>query len=162
MRYLIVFLLVVFSVVFHSSVQPEISEHAILGDMPTLLTISVGLFLGPAFGAATGFITGLFLDLSLTSVVGVGILTYTITGYLAGILEQNLHAEDRVHLSVMIVVLTLLKYFINGLLFVLVGLGVKAIPFLLIGISPALVNGVLFFIFFYRFNTFAHERIDRI
>lgn len=162
MRYVLIFLLTVFSVIFHSSVQPEVSQNVILGDMPALLTISVGLFLGPALGAATGFATGLFLDLSLTSVVGVGILTYTLTGYLAGILEQNLHAEDRVHLSAMIVALTLFKYFINGLLFVLVGLGIKVVPFLAIGIWPALANGVLFFLFFYRFNRFTHERIDRI
>lgn len=162
MRYLLIFLMVLFSVIFHSSVQPEVSQRFILGDMPTLLTISVGLFLGPALGAVTGFITGLFVDLSLTSVVGVGILTYTFTGYLSGILEQNLHADDRSQLSVMVVLLTLFKYLINGLLFVLAGLGVKAVPFLQLGIWPALINGILFFLLFNRFIRLADERIDKV
>lgn len=161
MRYLLVFILIISSVIFHSTVQPELSQKLILGDMPTLLTLVTGLFMGPASGAAIGFATGLLIDLSLSSVVGVGVLTYTMTGYLAGIMEQNLHAEERTHLSIMIIGLTLTKFFLNGFFMVLAGLGVQALPYLGTAIAPSLVNGLMFFILFGPISRLAAEKLGR-
>lgn len=161
MRIAVILILIILSVILHSSVQPAISQRFILGDLPVLVVICTGLFLGPAAGALTGFLTGLLNDLTLSSVVGIGLLTYTLVGYLAGIFEQNLKANERGVLALMVAFLTMSKYIMYGLLMSLAGLGTHVLPMLAISVWPAVVNGMLLFIVYNLLSSLAGQKIGQ-
>lgn len=64
-----------------------IGPISILGghlDLVPLLVAAVGLYAGSIPGAATGFMTGVFLDLSLGQDLGVSALVLTAVGYGVG------------------------------------------------------------------------------
>lgn len=133
------------SVIVQSSIQPVISQRFIMFDLPILVTIGMGVFVSPFAGCLTGFATGLFQDLSTGTIVGLGALSFTITGYFAGIIEQNIKAEERLALAILFAAMTVLKYVVSGILIGLAGLGFKPLSYLYISILPALVNGILLY-----------------
>ncbi|MCL2504373.1 MAG: rod shape-determining protein MreD [Coriobacteriia bacterium] len=58
-----------------------------------LVVITLALVQGPTSGASAGFIAGLLFDLLGTGAVGPMALVLTITGYLAGMLHEQMFAE---------------------------------------------------------------------
>lgn len=148
MRFILFALIIILSVSFQSSVQPLVSQKFVFFDFPALITIATGIFVSPFAGCLTGFFTGLFQDLSTGAVVGLGMLTFTITGYAAGVIEQNIKADERFALAVLMAALTVLKYAVSGMLTGLAGMGFKLLPFLYMSILPAMINGLLFYILF--------------
>jgi cell shape-determining protein MreD len=76
--------LVVITVVLQLAVVSEVTVLGTNVDLAPLLVISVGLLGGPVAGAATGFFTGLLVDMSLVQTLGLSSLLLIGIGYLAG------------------------------------------------------------------------------
>jgi len=69
-----------------------ISQISLFGgnaDLSPLLVMSVGLLCGSVAGAAVGFGTGLFLDLTLVQTLGLSSLVLLFVGYAAGRLREE-------------------------------------------------------------------------
>lgn len=143
MRFILLALLIILSVAIQSSIQPFVSQRFIIFDLPVLITIGMGVFVSPFAGCVAGFATGLFQDLSTGTIVGLGALSFTITGYLAGVIEQNIKAEERFALAVLFFAMTVLKYVFSGFLIGLAGLGFKPLPYFYMSILPAIMNGII-------------------
>ncbi len=70
----------------------------VLGVMPDLglvLTVAVAFSLGPERGAVFGFVTGLVVDLFLSTPLGVSALSFALVGYGAGIVHGGLLRPSR-------------------------------------------------------------------
>lgn len=64
-------------------------------DVMVLLAAGAGLVGGPQRGAVTGFIAGLFADLSLPTPYGLSALTFVLVGFGAGLLAAPRATESR-------------------------------------------------------------------
>lgn len=62
----------------------QVSIFGVNADLSPLVVMSVGLCCGSVAGATSGFVAGLFLDLSLVQTLGVSSLVLTAIGYGAG------------------------------------------------------------------------------
>ena len=58
-----------------------------------LVVVTLALVEGPGAGAVAGFAAGLIFDLLGVGPVGPMVLVLTVTGYLAGLLHENMFAE---------------------------------------------------------------------
>ena len=76
--------------------QVMLAPHmAIAGVVPNLLllvVITLAFVEGPRAGAVSGFAAGLLLDLLSSTPVGAWALVLTATGYVSGMLQENLFA----------------------------------------------------------------------
>lgn len=77
--------------------QVMLAPHlAILHTVPNVLllvVITLSFVQGPSAGAMVGFIAGLLLDLLSTAPIGAWAIVLSISGYTAGMLQENLFAE---------------------------------------------------------------------
>lgn len=77
--------------------QVMLAPHMEIGNAtPSLLllvVITLSFVEGPSAGAIAGFAAGLLLDLLSTGPIGAWALVLSVTGYTAGMLQENLFAE---------------------------------------------------------------------
>ncbi len=62
-------------------------------DFLLLVVITLAILEGPTAGSVSGFSAGLLFDLLGTGVVGPAALVFAVTGYVAGLMKENLFAE---------------------------------------------------------------------
>ena len=96
------------------------------GFRPHLLLVLVILYAfgrGPSAGAACGFVAGLLEDLVSGGIVGVGVASLLITGYVAGILHRHIIAESRALALILVALLTVSQQVFYLLLLLLLGIG---------------------------------------
>lgn len=67
----------------------------VMPDLGLVLTVAVACFLGAERGAVFGFVTGLAVDLFLSTPLGLSALTFALVGYGAGIVEGGLLRPSR-------------------------------------------------------------------
>ena len=63
-------------------------------DFLLLLTVTYGLLRGPWYGAGVGLCVGLFGDIFIGGVMGLGALAKTITGFLVGLFEKVIFKDN--------------------------------------------------------------------
>lgn len=72
---------------------PYLAVGGVVPDFLLLVVVTLALVEGPAAGCGVGFACGLIFDLLGTGPVGPMVIVLTITGYLAGLLHENMFAE---------------------------------------------------------------------
>lgn len=83
--------LVVAAVVLQTAVLSQVAIDGVVPDLALVLVVAAALVRGPEFGAVTGFVAGLAIDLSPPAdhVAGRWALALVIVGYLAGRLRYD-------------------------------------------------------------------------
>ena len=67
----------------------------VMPDLGLVLTVAVAFYLGPERGAAFGFLTGLAVDLFLSTPLGVSALSFSLVGYGVGVAQGGLVRSSR-------------------------------------------------------------------
>lgn len=147
-RFFLLLLFLYFLIAVQTAVAHHLSTSFLFANLPLLLIISAGLFISPAVGSIFGFIGGLIFDLSAGTIVGLNVVSYTITGFLAGVLEKNIKAEERLTLAIMLGCMTLFNYVIYGAFIGLTGAGVRMLQTAQLGIAPSIINSLIFLTLF--------------
>ena len=81
------------ALVLQIAFAPHMAIFGVSPSIPLLVVITLALVEGPSAGAIAGFVAGLVLDLIGTGPVGAWALVLSVTGYLSGMLQENLFAE---------------------------------------------------------------------
>jgi rod shape-determining protein MreD len=74
-------------------IAPHLAVFGVVPNLLLLVVITLAFVEGPSAGAVAGFAGGLLLDLAGTAPVGAWALVLAVTGYTAGMLQENLFAE---------------------------------------------------------------------
>ena len=77
-------LVVLFALVLHTAVFPQLRIAEVRPDLMLLLAVLGGLTAGPQVGAVFGFACGLAVDLLLQTPIGLSALTFSLIGYGVG------------------------------------------------------------------------------
>ena len=89
-------LLIVAVVVLQTSVfSAGLRVFGVMPDLGLVLTVAVAFSLGPERGAVFGFVTGVAVDLFLSTPLGVSALSFALVGYGAGIVAGGLLRPSR-------------------------------------------------------------------
>jgi len=116
---------------------------------PLFFVIFVGLYKGSTAGCTVGFFLGLFNGIFSTAMMGIDGFTYSIVGYLAGILPDRIDENNiliQIAISLISVILVGIMTSIIEILFISTGNPLRLLHFdksvLLTILSPA-----MFFVF---------------
>ena len=89
-------LLIVAVVVLQTTVlSAGLRVFGVMPDLGLVLTVAVAFSVGPERGAVFGFVTGLAVDLFLSTPLGVSALSFALVGYGAGIVQGGLLRPSR-------------------------------------------------------------------
>lgn len=81
------------ALVLQIAFAPHMEIFGVSPNIPLLVVITLGFVQGPSAGAIAGFAAGLALDLIGTGPVGAWALVLSVTGYVTGMLQENMFAE---------------------------------------------------------------------
>lgn len=81
------------AVLLQVGLAPYMSIAGVTPNFLLLVVVTLALVEGPTPGAASGFAAGLLFDLLGTGPVGPMALVLTVTGYVAGLLHEQMFAE---------------------------------------------------------------------
>jgi rod shape-determining protein MreD len=76
-----------------AGLAPYMAIGGVAPNFLLLVVVTIALVEGPAAGCSAGFAAGLIVELLGTGPVGPMVLVLSVTGYLAGLLHENLFAE---------------------------------------------------------------------
>jgi len=76
-----------------AGLAPYLAIGGVTPNFLLLVVVTLALVTGPTEGAAAGFAAGLIFDLLGTGPVGPGALVLCITGYVAGLMHEQMFAE---------------------------------------------------------------------
>ncbi len=100
-RYKIIALLIFFTIIQTSSLNYiEISYIK-----PNILLASViifSLYKGKRTGREAGFISGLLFDIGSNATFGLGVVSFALCGYTAGLLGKNVYKENAIWRSIIV------------------------------------------------------------
>ncbi len=88
-------LVVVTLVVFQTTLFTHLRVLDAIPDLLLVATIAMAYEEGPQTGAIFGFVSGLSIDLFLSSPAGLSALAFALTGYLLGVFQGGLLRESR-------------------------------------------------------------------
>lgn len=86
-----VMLLFLVAIWVEQSLLPFLLPGRVSFRLVTLIVISLGVTRGPVLGGVTGFLLGIPVSLMTSEPLGVGSLSLTCVGYLAGWVAERLH-----------------------------------------------------------------------
>jgi rod shape-determining protein MreD len=107
---------------------PYIAIGGVVPDFLLLVVVTLALVEGPTAGASAGFAAGLIFELIGSGPVGPMVLVLAVTGYMAGLLHENMFAEGWLLPLTVLAVASLASTLAYGLMLDLLGVGG---PFLL-------------------------------
>ena len=84
---------VVVAALLQAGLAPYMAIGGVVPNFLLLVVVTLALVEGPAAGCSVGFACGLIFDLLGPGPVGPMVLVLSVTGYLAGLLHENMFAE---------------------------------------------------------------------
>ena len=102
---------------------PYIAIAGVVPNVLQLVVVTLALVEGPAAGATAGFAAGLLFDLVGAGPVGPMVLVLTVTGYMAGLLHENMFAEGWLLPLTVLAIASLASALAYGLLLDILGAG---------------------------------------
>ncbi|NLG84390.1 MAG: rod shape-determining protein MreD [Firmicutes bacterium] len=95
-RVVAIFFVAVFGLLFQATILArfDLFGLALKPDFLLLLTVTYGLLKGPWYGASMGLLLGLFGDLFIGGVMGLGALAKMGTGFLVGLFEKLIFKDN--------------------------------------------------------------------
>jgi rod shape-determining protein MreD len=92
-RFLPAFGAIVAATILQVGLAPSMAVAGVVPNFYLLVVVTLALTTGPVEGATAGFVCGLLFDLIGTGPVGPMCLVLTLTGYIAGLLHEQMFAE---------------------------------------------------------------------
>lgn len=86
-------MVILVAAVLQVAIAPHVAIGRVVPNVLLLVVITLAFFEGSEAGLYGGFATGLLLDLLGTGPVGVWALVLAVTGYVSGLVAQNVFAE---------------------------------------------------------------------
>ncbi len=130
---------VLVAALLQTMLAPYLAIGSVVPNFMLLVVVTLALVEGPAAGCAVGFAGGLIFDLLGTGPVGPMVLVLTVTGYLAGLMHENMFAEGWLLPMTVLAAAALGSELAYGLLLDLLGAGG---PFLLSFVTKMLPGAV--------------------
>ena len=93
-RYITIFVLLIINFLLQTTVFRYIEIAHMLPNLILVVTVAAGLLYGRKCGIFAGVISGLLTDALYGSVIGIGILIYSVVGYLCGAASKLYFEED--------------------------------------------------------------------
>ena len=109
-RYITIFVLLIINFLLQTTVFRYIEIAHMVPNLILVVTVAAGLLYGRKCGIFAGVISGLLTDALYGSVIGIGILIYSVVGYLCGAASKLYFEED---LTVPIVWIHIIRFYIN-------------------------------------------------
>jgi rod shape-determining protein MreD len=109
--------------VLQAGLAPYLAIGQVVPNFLLLVVITIALVEGPGPGAAVGFSAGLIFDLLGSGPVGPMLLVLTLTGYLTGLMHENMFAEGWLLPLTVLAIATLSAEVAYGLILILLGAG---------------------------------------
>jgi rod shape-determining protein MreD len=106
-----------------AGLAPYIAIAGVVPNFLLLVVVTLALVEGPAAGASAGFAAGLIFDLLGAGPVGPMVLVLTVTGYMAGLLHENMFAEGWLLPLTVLAIASLASTLAYGLMLDLLGAG---------------------------------------
>jgi len=119
---------IVAAMLLQVGLAPYIAIGGVVPDFLLLVVVTLALVEGPTAGASAGFAAGLIFELIGSGPVGPMVLVLAVTGYMAGLLHENMFAEGWLLPLTVLAVASLASTLAYGLMLDLLGVGG---PFLL-------------------------------
>ena len=94
MRKWLLSLVLILTFYFYNTFFNIVNLYGMRPDLELAVIVSLGVLLGPAPSAATGFALGLLADIMFNKIVGLTALTYMLTGILAGFFYRKFYADN--------------------------------------------------------------------
>lgn len=94
MRRLFIVLAFIIVLILQTTILPLMRIWGIMPDLLLVLVIFTALFYGSLTGGVVGFAAGLLQDLIGGPYLGLGALSYFLTGYLIGYLESRVNKDN--------------------------------------------------------------------
>jgi rod shape-determining protein MreD len=85
-------------------------------DLGAMLVIFIAIFFGWGYSLEAGFVFGLLKDIYSLDIFGVNTVSLALTGLIAGTLSNKLIKESRLTQVLMVLVFTLVYFFIHYLI----------------------------------------------
>jgi len=111
------------AVLLQVGLAPYMAIGGVTPNFLLLVVVTLALVEGPTPGAASGFAAGLLFDLLGTGPVGPMALVLAVTGYVAGLLHEQMFAEGWLLPLTVLAVASLAAELAYGLLLMLMGAG---------------------------------------
>ncbi len=92
-RFLTVTAALLVAVLLQAGLAPYLTIFGVTPNFLLLFTVTIALVAGPREGAVSGFAAGLLFDLLGSGAVGPMALVLAVTGYLAGLMHEQMFAE---------------------------------------------------------------------
>jgi rod shape-determining protein MreD len=109
--------------VLQAALAPYLAIGQVVPNFLLLVVVTIALVEGPGPGAALGFSAGLLFDLLGSGPVGPMLLVLTLTGYLTGLVHENMFAEGWLLPLTVLAIATLSAEVAYGLILLLLGSG---------------------------------------
>lgn len=93
-RYITIFVLLIINFLLQTTVFRYIEIAHMVPNLILVVTVAAGLLYGRKCGIFAGVISGLLTDALYGSVIGIGILIYSVVGYLCGAASKLYFEED--------------------------------------------------------------------
>jgi rod shape-determining protein MreD len=119
---------IVAAMLLQVGLAPYIAIGGVVPDFLLLVVVTLALVEGPTAGASAGFAAGLIFELIGSGPVGPMVLVLAVTGYMAGLLHENMFAEGWLLPLTVLAVASIASTLAYGLMLDLLGVGG---PFLL-------------------------------
>ncbi|HKL85045.1 MAG TPA: rod shape-determining protein MreD [Treponemataceae bacterium] len=120
---------VLFLALCNASILSNLTFLPAVPDLVLLVALYVSFMNSSAFGATTGFFTGLILDFISAAPIGLNAITKTITCFITGKLHGSFNLDLVFIPALMGCIATLLKAFFVLLLSILFGLNIQVYHF---------------------------------
>ena len=109
--------------VLQAALAPYLAIGQVVPNFLLLVVVTIALVEGPGPGAVVGFSAGLIFDLLGSGPVGPMLLVLTLTGYLAGLMHENMFAEGWLLPLTVLAIATLSAEVAYGLILILLNVG---------------------------------------
>ena len=106
-----------------AGLAPYLAIGGVVPNFLLVVVVTLALVEGPAAGASAGFDAGLIFELLGSGPVGPMVLVLTVTGYMAGLLHENMFAEGWLLPLTVLAIASIASTLAYGLMLDLLGSG---------------------------------------
>jgi len=106
-----------------AGLAPYLAIGGVVPNFLLVVVVTLALVEGPAAGASAGFAAGLIFELLGSGPVGPMVLVLTVTGYMAGLLHENMFAEGWLLPLTVLAIASIASTLAYGLMLDLLGAG---------------------------------------
>lgn len=157
-------ILLVTAWILQATVIPLLAIGSAEPDIILIVVATYAFLEGPTAGVLAGFLGGLFQDLLLIRGVGLNIISKTMVGYLAGLVERTLFGTSSLLPTAVMFVVSLINQVLYIVTSFIVGDNIEIwLAFRTIILPSAIyTSGVTYLIFSWLTRFFSHERQETV